>query len=41
MTHLNIARRMHWTYPDVLALPLEVYDVLVDQLLTEQETDGE
>lgn len=23
---------MHWTYPDVLALPGEVYDVLVEEL---------
>jgi hypothetical protein len=24
---------MHWTYPDVLALPGDVYDVLVDDLV--------
>jgi len=23
---------MHWTYPDVLALPADVYDVLVEDL---------
>jgi len=23
---------MHWTYPDVLALPTDVYDVLVEDL---------
>jgi hypothetical protein len=25
---------MHWTYPDILALPGDVYDVLVEDLLT-------
>jgi hypothetical protein len=23
---------MHWTYPDLLALPIEVYDVLVENI---------
>jgi hypothetical protein len=36
MTHLSIARQFHWTYPDVLALPLPVYDVLVEALEQEQ-----
>lgn len=26
---------MHWTYPDLLALPVDVYDVLVEKLITE------
>jgi len=25
---------MHWSYPDVLALPADVYDVLVEDLTT-------
>lgn len=28
---------MHWTYDDVLALPADVYDVLVDDLIREQQ----
>jgi len=28
---------MHWTYDDVLNLPADVYDVLVDDLIREQE----
>jgi len=27
---------MHWTYPDVLALPGDVYDVLVEDLLAKR-----
>jgi len=40
MTHLHIARRMHWTYQDVVTLPREVYDVLVEELVKEQEAAG-
>lgn len=29
---LSLARHMGWTYPDVLALPEDVYQVLVDDL---------
>jgi hypothetical protein len=28
---------MHWTYDDVLNLPADVYDVLVDDLMNEQQ----
>ena len=35
-TDLAICRLMHWTYPDVLALPGDVYDVLVEDLLRAQ-----
>jgi hypothetical protein len=28
---------MHWTYADVLALPVDVYDVLVEELTKEAE----
>jgi hypothetical protein len=28
---------MHWTYDDVLNLPADVYDVLVDQLIADAE----
>lgn len=28
---------MHWTLPDLLALPVELYDVLMDALMKEQE----
>jgi hypothetical protein len=27
-----LCRFMGWTYPDLLALPLEVYDVLVEEV---------
>ena len=33
---------MHWTYGDLLALPVEVYDVLIEKLTAETrqaETD--
>jgi hypothetical protein len=33
---------MHWTYDELLALPVEVYDVLIDELpaeTRERETD--
>jgi hypothetical protein len=39
MTDLHIARRMQWTYPEVQALPLAVYDVLVEELVKEQDAD--
>lgn len=34
---------MHWTYPDVLALPSRVYDELIDWLRERYppKTDGE
>jgi hypothetical protein len=28
---------MHWTYDDLRALPVEVYDVLSEQLIAEHE----
>lgn len=28
---------MHWTYPDVLALPDDVYDVLIQDLARSQQ----
>jgi hypothetical protein len=28
---------MRWTYPDVLDLPADVYDVLVEELINEAE----
>ena len=32
---------MHWTYDDLLALPIEVYDVLIEMLNKEgQEGEG-
>ena len=30
---------MHWTYDDLLALPAEVYAVLIDHLTTELRRD--
>ena len=30
---------MHWTYADLLALPAEVYDVLLQMLNDEAKTD--
>jgi len=30
---------MHWTYPDVLALPDDVYAVLVEDLTHTQQQD--
>jgi hypothetical protein len=27
---------MHWTYDDVINLPADVYDILVDDLVKEQ-----
>jgi hypothetical protein len=32
VSDLNICRAMGWTYDDLLALPAEVYDVLVEEL---------
>jgi hypothetical protein len=37
VSDLNICRAMHWTYDDLLALPADVYDVLVAQLITEAD----
>ena len=34
---LRICRLMHWTYDDVLNLPADVYDVLVEDLTKEAE----
>jgi len=32
---------MHWTYDDLMALPIEVYDVLIEMLNREgQEGEG-
>jgi len=32
---------MHWTYDDLMALPIEVYDVLIEMLNKEgQEGEG-
>jgi hypothetical protein len=28
---------MHWTYPDVLQLPQDVYNILIDDLINESE----
>ena len=30
---------MHWTYDELLALPLEVYEVLVEELNAEAKRD--
>ena len=38
-TDLAICRVMGWTYPDVLALPGEVYDVLVEELTRAQRSN--
>jgi hypothetical protein len=32
-----MCRVMRWTYPDVLELPADVYDVLLDELIKESE----
>ena len=32
-----MCRIMHWTYPDVLDLPADVYDILIDELMKESE----
>jgi hypothetical protein len=37
---LAIARRCHWRYEWVEALPADVYEILVEELLQEQ-TDAE
>jgi hypothetical protein len=37
ITNLAICRAMHWPYPAVLALPVGVYDVLLDELNKESE----
>jgi hypothetical protein len=28
---------MHWTYADLMTLPIEVYDVLLEEIVKEQE----
>ena len=38
VSDLRICRVMHWTYDDVLNLPVDVYDILVDELT--KEADG-
>lgn len=30
---------MHWTYDDVLALPPEIYDVLIEELSKQPDQD--
>ena len=30
---------MHWTYDDLLALPVDVYTVLVEELVKEEQRD--
>jgi hypothetical protein len=30
---------MHWSYDDVLALPVTVYDILLEELSKEREHD--
>lgn len=37
MSNLNICRALHWTYDEVLGLPLDVYEVLVEELNREAE----
>ena len=32
ISDLAICRAMGWTYPDLRALPSDIYDVLVEQL---------
>lgn len=37
--NLHICRVMHWSYADLLSVPVDVYDVLVDEVLKPQEED--
>jgi len=30
---------MRWTYPEVIELPADVYDVLIDELIKESERE--
>lgn len=39
MSDLAVCRMMHWTYEDVLRLPVEVYDVLIEELSKQAEQD--
>lgn len=38
MSDLAICRVMHWSYDDVLTLPADVYEVLVNTLNAEAKT---
>lgn len=41
MSDLHVCRAMRWTYDELLALPVDVYEVLVEELRREAAAEAE